>query len=508
MTAQSGRTDSRQLVPRWRAFDDTVRRGELQSLRAARTDVQVDDELVNARRRLSDSPFIYERAELLSTLVARGAHEEAASVARVLLPATNLPATLTSFIRRVAEGGQIDRLDEVSNSRSFDPSEVARTLAQNSRRRLRRFLNNPVAWVDLALAHTIQGNTLAAEKEIQYALQLAPDNRFVLRAAVRLYVHVQQSDKANYVLHTSTRLFDDPWLMAAEISTSQLAFGKSRNLARGRELLSRNNFAPRTTSELASEIATAELQAGHDRRARALFRQSFVDPTENAVAQAASWAERSNVLLEPDLLALDGMYEARALESARFGRWQDATREAASWHRDQPFAIEPFRFASYTASLGSQDFENGAQIAIAGLRLHRGDNMLMNNAAYALANMGRTQEARMYAITPVTANTAEDFISLATLGLIFYREGNTVEGADFYRRSVAGLLRLGRRDVAAMSAIHWSLEETRVDTPTAERVTLHAAKLLPQLPIAERTILGHRMTSALAKSRSNLDLNP
>lgn len=492
MTAQSGRGENRQVIPRWRAFGDTVRVGELRSL-VPRWSSMTEIELRRARERTREQgDSVYARGELLSMLTARGAWEAARSLARTFTDRQVLPPTLVSLADSLVND------DEAAPGTTdldvqFDPSQFANALGSSARQRLQSRNNNPVAWVDLALAHTIQGLAHRAEQEIRFALQLAPDNRFVLRSAACLLVHLERPDEANDVLHASPRLKHDPWLMAAELSTAQLAYGRTRNALRGREMIAHSEFGPRALSELISELATTELQSGHDRRARALFRQSFEDPTENAVAQAASWSERSNVQLEPELLAIDGVFEARALESARTGDWAQATREAASWHRDQPFSLEPFRFASYTSSLGAGEFARAAEIAQAGLRLHPNDPMLRNNAAYALASMGRPAEARRLAETPANFTTPEDFVALATAGLISFRELDTDDGVAKYQMAVRGLNRLRRRDLAAMATAHWALEEKRLELPTATRVLQLALKMLPDLPTAERQALGGRL---------------
>lgn len=493
MTAQSGQGDDRQVVPRWRSFLDTVGVGELHPLLRTITNPS-DGEIDRAYKRAQDRPSVYARAELLSTLTARGDFDAARLLASEL--DGELPETLQRFASRlidVHEGGPRDSAYETGQ---FDASDFAVALGTGARQRLQVRPNNPTAWADLALAHTIQGYTDLAEKEIGRALNLAPDSRFVLRAAARLYVHLDKPDHANRLLNKSPRVRQDPWLLAAELSTAQLAFGKSKNILVGRELVESSQFSPHALSELMSELATTEMHSGRDRRARELFRRSFDDPTENAVAQAVSWSDRSNVELAPNLLRIDGVFEARALEDARGGHWDAATAEAAAWHRDQPFSIEPFQFGSYTASLGSGDFDRGARIAIEGLRRHPDDRTLRNNAAYSLANLDRTVEARKYVGMPTKFESVDDLIDLATTGLIHYRELNPGVGSSFYQAATTGFAKLGRADLAAVATTHWAIEELRLNTVNAPRLAKRAGKLLPQLPPAERRTLAGRLEAA------------
>jgi tetratricopeptide (TPR) repeat protein len=377
---------------------------------------------------------------------------------------------------------------------------AARQLGMAARARVRRRVQDPIAWVDLALAHTIQGFADLAEREIQVAIHLAPDSRFVLRSAARLLVHKERADEANYLLNTTARVSEDPWLLAAELSTAQLAFGKARRALEGRAMAARGAFAPLSLSELTSELATTELISGRDRQSRLLFEQSLSDPTENAIAQAVSQAYRTNLQLEPETLSMSRGFEARALEHARQGEWPAATEEAIHWLEDQPFSQEPYRFASFTTSFGSADYKNAARIAIEGLRHHPGDEMLRNNAAYALANLDQPAEARRFIRIPSDPTNEDMLTQLATMGLVHFREGDAETAARLYRLAIAGLEKLGRRDLAGVAASHLALEEMRLDLPGGAKTAEKALKLIRELNDSERRVLEERLKLAASVS--------
>lgn len=467
-----------------------MRLGELQPLKPPAQDPDdVEVEKAIARSRLH--PSIFGEAELLSTLLARGQTEAARLVASGI--DGEIPTTLSGLIGRL-EYDEIPRIaPPLDVEESFNAAMFATELGSSARRRLSVRTNNAAAWVDLALAHTIQGLMTRAVREIRLALQLAPDNRFVLRAAARFFVHIDEPEQANRILRQSNRLAHDPWLLAAELSSAQKAFGRVQNVNRSRTMVEESGYSPRALSELISELATAEMHSGSDKRARSLFRQSFTDPTENAVAQAVSWSDRTNLELRPELLAMDGSYEARALENARSGDWSGATSEASSWHRDQPFSIDPYTFASYTASLGLGDFERASQIALEGLRLHKNDRTLRNNAAYSLANLDRTAEARLYVDVPARLNEVDDFVDLATMGMIHFREGDWKGGSTMYQRAIVGFNRHKRNDLTAVATAHWAIEEARLALPTAPALVKRANRLLLDVPAAERATLSLRI---------------
>lgn len=496
MTAQSGHLDDRQVIPRWRSFTDTIQVGELRPLSVK--DAKLDDgEVERAVARAQSHPSTFATAELLSTLMARGEMAQARSLAATI--GDGAPLTLRRAAGRLVRRGG-EAATESEQGKNFDASTFAQSLGSGARHRLRVRPNNPAAWVDLALAHTVQGQNDRAQREVRYALQLAPDSRFVLRAAARLFVHVDDPEQANYVLNNSARVLEDPWLLAAEISTAELAFGKANNIRRARALIELSDFSPHAVSELTSEVATSEVRAGRDQKARVLFRQSFTDPTENAVAQAVSWADRSNLDLDPALLTLDRVFEARALESVRVGDWTTAVSEAAAWHRDQPFSVEPIQFGSYAASVGAGQFERASEIAISGLRLHRDDRTLRNNAAYALANLGRTREARTYLQRPQQRETVEDLTEYATWGLIHFREGDAPSGKAMYQTAIAGFGRLRRDDLVAIATVHEVIEESLLGLSPPPRLLARVRRVLPLIPPAERDALAARVVATIRKS--------
>lgn len=355
--------------------------------------------------------------------------------------------------------------------------------------RLRRFIRNQprnaVARVDLALAHAILGNSGRAAQEIGVALALAPDNRFVLRSACRFFVHVDDPDQAHWILSRSSRTKADPWLLSADLSTAQLAFGKSMNGRVARELLVSQRFSPHALSELASEVATGELHRGSDRTAKKFFTQSLLEPNENAVAQAAWASENKYLQVSSDALTVDRGFEARAITWAQSGKWVDATDESEKWQLDQPFDLRAAMYGSYYASMGAQDYERSLEMATIGLSTHPTDHMLHNNAAFALANMGRTEDARSH-LSVLPGQDDEDFhVFQATQGLVAFREGDEAAGRQFYREAVEGLIRSARRPDAAAAALLWALEETRIESPIAR----------------ETRGLGERLISASAPSQ-------
>ncbi|PTT70799.1 hypothetical protein DBR22_00265 [Arthrobacter sp. HMWF013] len=218
---------------------------------------------------------------------------------------------------------------------------------------------------------------------------------------------------------------------------------------------------------MASEVATGELHRGSDRKAQKFFAQALLEPNENAVAQAAWASENKSLQLTSDALTVDRGYEARAITWAQNGRWKEAAYESQKWQLDQPFDLRAAMYGSYYASLGAQDYEGALSIADLGLSTHPTDPMLHNNAAFALANLGRTEDARFHLVHLPGSDDDDYPVFLATRGLIAFREGNEAAGRESYRKAVEGLLKSSRRADAAAAALLWALEETRIGSVIA-----------------------------------------
>lgn len=505
MTAQGSNIDDRQVIPRWRPFKRTVESRELASLQPGIHE-NIDSELAPLRQTQLESPSLYNAADLFSALVADGRRDrETQALAGFLANLGDLPTPLRSLIDDVSHEDAQVRDDDSSESSFY----TARSQVGSSRQALLSGPRNAVRWVDLALAHATLGEDLKAAREIQAALQLSPDSRFVLRAATRFFVHLEDPEHALYVLDRSPRVLHDPWLLAAELSTSQLALGRFRKERAARELLISENLSPNSLSELASELATNEVRSGRDRRARQFFDVALRQPTENAVAQLTALATEGDLRVDPAVLRISRGYEARAISHSRHGEWVKAAAEGRRWHFDQPFALEPALFTSYAASVGARDYKLAFDSATDGLRAHPDNALLHNNAAFALANLGRTVEARKHLnFVPRADELLHSAIHQATLGLVLFRENDIEAGRLAYDAAVRSMISASHPEVATVATIIWALEEQRLRTPSAVLVGELARKRAKESPSPEADSLLGQMDESAGVDLSKFPVKP
>lgn len=121
---------------------------------------------------------------------------------------------------------------------------------------------NAYAWVDLARLYTILGQTSSADRAIRIAISLAPEDRFVLRSAARYFVHMDDPQAPQRLLNGARATRGDPWLIAAEVSVSQVAKRRSLTASIGQRGLDHSQWAPRSSSELAGALGTLLLEDG------------------------------------------------------------------------------------------------------------------------------------------------------------------------------------------------------------------------------------------------------
>ena len=473
MTAASG-PDDRDLVPRWRPFGAALRSGELESARAVPPAREVEADLAEAAAAFRRYPGLHTAGDLLGqALVQRVQDALVREAARYVVESESPSSAVRALAERTLspEGPEVAKL---TAPESFDHPHAVQRVSR-LRAIVHREPRNAIRWADLALAHLNLGAIDAARREILVAATLSPMNRYILRSAARLFVLLGDPERAHDLLTRDTDALLDPWIHAAELAVSQMSGRQSRGVRRAREMVEGRNFPPWHISELAGELATAELRAGRTRQANRHMRQALVDPTENALAQA-EWATKHGVhALNAERPANPLAFEARALAHAADQRYEEAALEGARWLADQPFAPEPAIFTSYIASVGAEDYVAGVEAARRGLVANPEDVTLRNNLVFSLASAGRVAEAR-HELSRVgrPRDQREAATLLATQGLVAFREGRVNEGRASYSAAVESLARKRDRERAALAAVFWAREEILAGSEKAAVAVLAA----------------------------------
>lgn len=450
---------NRKLVPRWRSLNLTTALGELSGpIGVPRKSFGVDDfgeKLASFRA----NPKMSSAAELLTAGFAHSRLGDVNEAAEFILRYDEGRLTvLRELARKVTMPYQAADPDDVQS-----PGEQIR----DQRAILSVQPNNPLKWVELARNYLLVGSQRKARRAIEVALQLAPDDRFVLRSATRLYLHLRDPERAYHILHSSDAVPNDPSLIGPEIAVSGLIHKSSGLIRRARGLLEGQQHSESKLSELAAVIATEELQHGSGRKVRQLFQRSLANPNENVVAQVRWAAKKTDAIsFDPLYLQVERSFEARAWTEFFKGDWAAALVQSKGWLSDQGFSKRPAGLGSFVAAVAMEDHVEAINILRRGLISNPHDPLLLNNLAYSLACIGNTTESEKYlhAMTiPANdeASASLSIIKTATEGLIEYRKGNRNAGLALYRKAFEAASSAGEGGLRNRVVMFLALEELR-----------------------------------------------
>ena len=335
------------------------------------------------------------------------------------------------------------------------------------------------------------------------------NNRFVLRSASRLWIYLDDIEKAHDLIVRADRTPHDPWLLAAEIAIGSVAGRKPRFVKTARRMLTERRFLPIHISELASAVATLELSSGSVRRSRQLFELSLKSPTENSIAQAA-WASRHNNSIHFDdqyYIELPYTFEARSWAFYRQSQWEKVIEECWKWQFDQPFSSRPSTQGSYVAGTALEDYSMSKQFAEQGIIANPSDFTLWNNLAFALINLGNIQRGReaLSKASRLQISDEDRVVLQATQGLLAFRTGDVAVGRQLYldARSKARKMRDNRR--FALASAYQAIEEVSQGISDGSSVLQEALQALRREADTDPTlkVLEDRLSKMIIPTSQN-----
>jgi len=490
----------RKVIPRWRVFLATLASGENAASAVSLKALEISPDALDERRNdwEKNQTFSF-AADLVSLGVALGEASQVRDAAEFLLKA---PDSYPQNVKRLAQHvlGVNDRGQ--LGVEDIDPHEFKKFAAHEIHRiraLLRDEARNAFLWSDLSFLYASLGLPDQATRAIEISMELACENRFILRSASRLFVHLDEYRRAHQILWKAERTKHDPWLLAAEIAVASTAGKTSRLTKSAKQILAAKKFLPFHTSELASALSTIEFEAGNLKFGRRYLGQSLLQPTENAIAQAA-WIDRQffGVRLPDFQPVWPASHEANAWGLVQKANWKKTIIECLKWLGFQPFSSRPATLGSYIAAVALAAYRESAEIAKLGLIANPNDFTLINNYVFALANLNEVPQAReaFCHIQQPGLSPEERFAWLATTGFLCYREGNIEEGRRYYQEAFKlGNTATDEKRVA--SAFLWfALEELRSGTEDAPRYKHEALARAAKLSFPDVIPLINRVRGA------------
>jgi Tfp pilus assembly protein PilF len=430
---------SRHIVPRWRSSLMAASSRDLDPLKraVARKAGSIPAAVRQQLAEFSSDPSIGTAADALATAIAAG-HPEIALPAAAFIQqhADEAPR----FLAEIASAS----LNGLGVPLGLEIPVATQAAIARLRGLLRIYPRSATMWADLARYQAATGDIDKSKRSMRVSLSLAPDHRWVLRSANRLLLHAGDFRQAHHLLASHRRTREDPWLMAAEIASAQLMQVTPKFLSRGRDLLRHPTFQTIHLSELATAVATSDIDGGQRKSARRLLRIAMKDPTENALAQI-EWADHKaddGLHVIQTVNRMPDAFEAAFWVKRQEGQIIDAYRAAQAWMADEPFADAPIGAAAHCAAL-LDEYDEIVRITNIGLSRDSGNLLHRNNQVFALISSGRVWEddAEFERIAQFlsgrVASPGLDMIQVAAnIGLLLYRAGQLDDGAMFYRRAI------------------------------------------------------------------------
>lgn len=497
---------NRNVIPRWRAYEATRRIGELGSVAPPRAHrLVIADFLESKVADWQRYGTVGHASDLVGAGVTLGREEEVTEAARFLL---REDLSVTSWARELAKRA----LSTPENAQTVPrPEEVDESILRERIRTLRNLLraepNDPVTWVDLSRCYACIGLREQATRNMTVALQLARDNRFVLRSASRLWVNLDEPERAHETIVRTDRTRHDPWLLAAEVAIGSIAKKSPKLVKVAQQMLLRRQYPPSHISELASAVATLELGSGSVKKSKKWFGQSLEDPTENSIAQA-SWASRhhSSIGFDDRYLELPNTFEAESWSYYHNGEWKHAVEKCKLWLFDQPFSSRPCILGSSLAATVFEDYSTSKWFANLGLIPNPSNSMLLNNLAFALIGLGDIEEAKrtLSRASRLQLSYRDQAILQATKGLFEFRTGNLERGRELYSDARSMAKKIQGRDgskVFALASAFYAIEEASQEVSDIPSLLSEALQIISTHPDPIFRVLEHRLAEMTITKR-------
>lgn len=434
--------NKRNIIPRWRDFEQTLNLGELNPINKLSRKDSLFLNSEHHQKKISDwqtERTVKNAVELLNSSYIADDLQNSKEVAAFLKtePSNAAKSTIILSEQILSPNKVDDTIEQIADFEFLDA--IIKSKIQKLRSYLHHNQNNSISWIELARLYLLTGKELAAERCILVAIHLSPHNRYISRVASRYFTHTGDFRKAKQVLKNNMAFAHDPWLIGADIGISTLDNKSSFHIKKGREMIASDNYSSFELNELLSALATEELNAGSVKNSKRLFNRSLIQPNDNSLAQAV-WAKRHVNDLNFSQIPFEkipNIYEAKAYQYFNAKQWNHTMANTLQWFLDQPFSIEPATFGSFIACSVLEKYDEAIKLCTHGLKATPGDFTLMNNLAYSYLRIDDVTAAQT-AFNKIHADSLDDqqrVVYLATKGLLMYKLGSVVQGEALYNES-------------------------------------------------------------------------
>jgi len=498
-------TWERRVIPRWRSSSISARLSEnLPVIKRKNLGVkvpsQIHAEVTEKVNRWRYSPTLGVAADLLNYAHVEEVREILKEPAHYIRNFPELSHQILSVAKHVLG---VDEYPEYGKT-PYIYNEIARL-----KKHLRVNPRDAVACIDLARHYAVNNQASHARRLILTSLDLARDNRFILRSASRFYLNLHDPDRSLHILKNSDRTAEDPWLLASMISVETILDKPPKYFRRAKAMVESKRFAPVHLAELSATLATLHLNTGNLKNARKLFNVSLTNPNDNTVAQAV-WAANEfsmSLAIDPAWFSNDFSSEASYYALEKTGDYRNALKAAREWFEDEPFSIRPLQAGSFVASILGE-FKIAEDLIRQALLLDPYCIDAKNNLVFALTAQNKTADAiellNEICLIEMKNNDELSGHTLANRGMLYYRLFDIENGHKNYLRSISKFEReksYASRDVAIA---YWAKEALLASDEKAGEIFLHAKKVIGQDSFAAKLVFAS-MTQVTEKEKDKIE---
>lgn len=378
-----------------------------------------------------------------------------------------------------------------------NPNYVVNTL-RVYKVRLREYPRDALAHVEIARLYSIIGQTREAERHLQVARGIAPNDRYILRATLRFYDFYGDLLEGLSILRKSERLQYDPWIQSAEIAATGL-LGKASRVRKNPELkLDEFGAVVRNQTELAMALATRDLSSGsNERKIFQMVRRALPQSTENGVAQAVWLSDHSSRSFEdrfPKATLNEEANEANVQLAIDRKDFATAASHAELWLEDQPFSQDALiKYLNLRAVHVGPD-KDSVKWARRALLMYHDDWHVMNAALLLLVEAREFRDAERAFVQlrrHAPKNEGQAFVQAAD-GFLSFGKGELAKGREAYAKALCIAKERRSQSLIIDAAMFWLRCEASNSLVTQTYIDELDAKFsasLKRLPKTERNFL-------------------
>jgi len=478
----------RRVIPRWRSSWITAQTAEAW-VRPPAEKTDYGQAIASKQMELALEANVPIASELMFLATQAGNQSAAKQAAMMIVEnAEKIGATrLVAVAKRILE-----------ESDETPVSAPAHDFVREARKLLALDFRNPVLLTDVARELTAKGHDRAALRYIRTAVALAPQSRFVVRAAARYFLHVGDREQAHELLKRTPLLRFDPWIQASEIAVATVRGRVSSHIKKANLRVAGAKVVSVQLSELASALATVELQAGSEKKAKQLFKQALTHPTDNSLAQAEWAATRLKLVVDDAALRTPMSFEANSNNAYRKLLVREAIEFARQWAYDEPYASRPLGALCFLYSLEGR-FEEAEKFALEAIKVDGQDNFpLQLNLLFTRIQQGEIDTSYTEFLRLAKRPEAKEHAThvFANAGALAYATGDFGLGREFYQRAIQTARRKSQPNEEALARAFFARAAAIHMDPDLDSIVQEAARAIERLPSPGALHIVHDLVGA------------